>query len=126
MTQYCTRAMLNEVDRISCSVESPAVVELLVEASRASYTGLGMSSEGESSKSYPVAQVGVCAVGLVEPVLPLHHHAQVLVVEDEGLDLQLLDLGGGQLLAVHQEAAVPVDVHHHLQRKAIEEKGGIE
>ena len=77
-----------------------------------------MSSEGERGGAHPVSQVGVCAVGLVEPVLPLHHHAQVLVVEDEALHLQLLDLGSGQLLAVHQEAAVTVDVHHHLHRRA--------
>ena len=36
------------------------------------------------------AEVGVAAVAVVEAVLPLHHHAQVLVVEQQHLDRQLL------------------------------------
>lgn len=51
---------------------------------------------------------------LVEAVLPLYHHAQVLVVKDEHFDVQLLDGCRRHLLAVHQEAAVTVNVHHHL------------
>lgn len=61
-----------------------------------------------------MAKVGVGPVLLVEAILPLHHHAQVLVVQDEHLHIQLLYKGGGQLLAVHQKAAVPVNVYHHL------------
>lgn len=63
---------------------------------------------------YPVSQVGVCPVILVKAVLPLDHHAQVLVVQDEHLDVQLLNEGCGQLLAVHKKAAVTINVHHHL------------
>ena len=37
-----------------------------------------------------MTKVGVCSVLLVEPVLPLDHHAEVLVVHDEALDVQLL------------------------------------
>ena len=37
--------------------------------------------------THPVAQVGVRSVLLVEPVFPLHHHAQVLVVHDETLHI---------------------------------------
>ena len=46
----------------------------------------------------------------VEAVLPLHDHAQMLVVEDDHLDRQLLAMERGQLLNVHEEAAVAVDV----------------
>ena len=65
------------------------------------------------------AEVGVGAVGLVESILPLHHHAKVLVVEDHDLGLEPLHGGGGQLLAVHQERAIPVNVHHELLLPAI-------
>ena len=65
------------------------------------------------------AEVGVRAVGLVEAVLPLHHHAEVLVVEDHDLGLEALHGGRGELLAVHEERAVAVDVHHKLLRPAI-------
>ncbi len=54
---------------------------------------------------------------LVEAVLPLDDHAQVLVVEDEHLDFQLLDGSRRHLLAIHQEAAVPINVHHHLHKQ---------
>ena len=59
-------------------------------------------------------KVGVRAVGFVEPVLPLHHHAQVLVVEHHYLDVQALHSCCGQLLGVHHEAAVPVHVNDNL------------
>lgn len=62
-----------------------------------------------------MTQVGVCPVLLVEPVLPLYHHTQVLVVHDEALDIQFLYKDGGQLLAVHEEAAIAINVYHHLQ-----------
>ena len=39
----------------------------------------------------------------------------MLVVEDEHLDVHALDGRGGQLLTVHQEGAVSVNVHHNLQ-----------
>lgn len=57
----------------------------------------------------------MCSVLLVESVLPLNHHAQVLVVHDETLDIQLLYEDGSQLLAVHQETAITIDVYYHLQ-----------
>jgi hypothetical protein len=47
---------------------------------------------------------------LVEAILPLHHHPQVLVVEDHNLDWQVLHLDCRQLLHVHDEAAVAVDI----------------
>lgn len=71
---------------------------------------------GELTESaHSVTQVGVCSVLLVEPVLPLHHHAQMLVIHDEALDVQLLYEDGGQLLAVHEEAAIAINVYDHLQ-----------
>ena len=51
-------------------------------------------------------------VALHEAVFPLHDHAQVLVVEQQHLHRQLLAEAGGQLLDVHLEAAVAVDVDH--------------
>ncbi len=63
-----------------------------------------------------VAEVGVAAVAGVKAVLPLHHHAEVLVVENDGLGRDLLDARGGQFLDVHQERAVAVDVDHLLVR----------
>lgn len=67
------------------------------------YTYMHMCTHGHASQraqraTHPLAQVGVRPVALVEAVLPLHHHPQVLVVEDEGLALQPLDRSGGQLL----------------------------
>ena len=52
----------------------------------------------------------MCPVALVEPVFPLHDHAQVLVVEQNHLDRQLLAMNRGELLNVHEKAAVAVDV----------------
>ena len=63
----------------------------------------------------PVPQVRMRSILLVEAVFPLNHHAQVLVVQDEALHVQLLDEGCGQLLAVHQEAAISINVDHYLQ-----------
>ena len=56
----------------------------------------------------------MAAVAGVKAVLPLHHHAEVLVVEDDGLGRDLLDARGSQFLDVHQERAVAVDVDHLL------------
>ena len=56
------------------------------------------------------AEVGVGPVARVEPVLPLDDHAEVLVVQHDHLDRQVLAVDRGQLLDVHQEAAVAVDV----------------
>jgi len=58
-----------------------------------------------------VAQVGVAAVAGVEIILPLHHHAEVLVVQDDGLGGDFFDVRGGEFLNVHQEGAVAVNVN---------------
>src|SRR5579862_4297617 len=57
-----------------------------------------------------VAEEGVGPVALVFHVLPLHDHAKVLVVQDDGLGRDVFDVGGGQFLDVHQEGAVAVYV----------------
>ncbi len=51
---------------------------------------------------------------LIEAVLPLHNHAQVLVVEDEHLDVHFLNGCCGQFLTVHQKGAIPINVHNNL------------
>ena len=71
----------------------------------------------KASKSYSVTQVGMCPVCLVESVFPLDNHAQMLVIKNEGLDLQLLNFGCGKLLAIHQEAAISIDVNHSLCKR---------
>ena len=58
----------------------------------------------------------MAAVTGVETILPLHHHAQVLVVQDDGLGRDFLNARGGQFLDVHQERAVAVDIDHLLVR----------
>mmetsp|Transcript_1469 Transcript_1469/g.3532 ORF Transcript_1469/g.3532 Transcript_1469/m.3532 type:complete len:589 (+) Transcript_1469:609-2375(+) len=59
------------------------------------------------------------SVLLVEAVLPLHDHAKVLVVQNHHLHGKLLHAHGGELLAVHHEAAVAVKVNHgHAVRQA--------
>ena len=63
---------------------------------------------------YPSSKIGVAAVGFVETVLPLHHHPQMLIVEDEDLKIHVLNLGCCHFLAIHEEAAVAIDVHDHL------------
>ena len=63
-----------------------------------------------------MSQIRVRSILLVEAVLPLHNHAQMLVVHDEALDIQLLNEDGGKLLAVHQEAAVAINVYDYLQQ----------
>ena len=65
--------------------------------------------------TYTTAKVGVCPVGLVETVLPLHHHTQMLIVQNDHLHIQLLYRSCRQLLAVHQEGAIAIDVDHHLR-----------
>ena len=62
------------------------------------------------------AEVGVAAVGAVEAILPLNDHAEVLVVEHEHLHREVLGVQGGELLDVHHEGAVAVDVNHRLAR----------
>ena len=57
-----------------------------------------------------IAEEGVSAVAVVKTVLPLHHHAEVLVVEDDGLGRDFFDVGAGQFLHVHEERTVAVDV----------------
>src|SRR6266566_8387191 len=60
--------------------------------------------------------VGVALV--VEQLLPLAHHAEEAVVEDQDLDRQLLDRAGREFLRGHLEAAVTVDRYDKLTRPA--------
>ena len=52
-----------------------------------------VTKSGYGSSLVAGAEVGVAAVAFVEAVLPLHHHAQVLVVEQQHLDRQLFGEG---------------------------------
>ena len=74
-----------------------------------------------------VAEEGVAAVALVEVVLPLHHHAEVLVVQDDDLGGNFLDVRRREFLHVHEERAVTVNVDDLLVRARHlgTERGGI-
>src|SRR5437879_5642081 len=65
---------------------------------------------------FRVAEISVSSVALVEFVFPLHHHAQVLVVQDERLGGDLFNVRRRQFLHVHQERAVTVNVNNLLVR----------
>ena len=58
--------------------------------------------------------VGVGAIALVKTVFPLHHHAQVLIVQQQHLDRQFFGISAGQFLNVHQKTAVAIDVDDRL------------
>jgi hypothetical protein len=73
-----------------------------------------LSIHAKLQRTIAVAEVRVCPVCLVESVLPLHNHAQVLIVEDEHLRMQAFDACRGQLLAVHEEGAIAVHVNDYL------------
>src|SRR5579864_7199774 len=53
-----------------------------------------------------VAQVGLGVVALIEELLPLAHHAEILVVDDDHLDRQPETVNRGELLDVHLETAI--------------------
>ena len=74
-----------------------------------------------------ITEVSVTTVAAIEVILPLHDHAEVLVVQDDGLGGNLLDVRGGELLDVHQEGAVAVNVHDLLvgQGDLHAQRGGI-
>src|SRR5438445_1205646 len=57
-------------------------------------------------------QVDRAVTLLVDDALPLPDHAVAAVVDDDRLHRELLDEARGQLLAVHREGAVAVDVDH--------------
>ena len=63
-----------------------------------------------------VRQMHVRAALLEEHALPLIDHAEVAVVDDHRHDRQVLEHGGGQLLARHLEAAVAVHADHGCVR----------
>src|SRR6266536_2306100 len=60
------------------------------------------------------AELDVGVPLVVEQLLPLAHHAEEAVVEDQDLDRQLLDRAGGEFLRGHLEAAIAVDRDHQL------------
>lgn len=85
---------------------------------------LGMMERVQKAgEAHSATKIGVCPIGFVEAILPLNHHAQVLVVQDHHLDVQLLDVGRGQLLAVHHEGSVAIYVHHNLRGQAPHQSG---
>ena len=58
-----------------------------------------------------LAEEGMGAVGLVFQILPLHDHAEMLIVQNDALDGNALGHRSGEFLNVHQYGAVAVDIH---------------
>ena len=59
-----------------------------------------------------VAKIGFGVVALIEELLPLSNHAQILVVHDDHLDGQAETADRSQLLDVHLEAAIARNAEH--------------
>jgi hypothetical protein len=77
-------------------------------------------SSGRSGKlTILLAKIRVCSVSLVEAVLPLHDHAEVLVIDDKNLCVEALHLSGRHLLTVHEEGAIPVDINNDFLRPPV-------
>ena len=57
-----------------------------------------------------VAEDGVASDAAVEAIFPLDDHAEVLIIEDHRFCGDLLDVAGGELLDVHDERAVAINV----------------
>ena len=62
------------------------------------------------------AEVRVTAIRLVKSILPLHDHAEVLVVQDEALHRQVFRVQGREFLNIHDERAIAVDVDDQFAR----------
>ena len=56
------------------------------------------------------AQVGMGSVARHETIFPLHHHAQMLVVQQQDFDGKVFAVAGCQFLDIHLETAVAIDV----------------
>ena len=55
-------------------------------------------------------------IALEKAIFPLDHHAEVLVVDEQHFDRQFLAERASELLDVHQEAPVAVDIDNELVR----------
>ena len=58
-----------------------------------------------------------------EAVFPLHHHAQVLIIQQQHFDGQVLAVTRRKLLNIHQKAAVTIDVDHQANITAVLTRG---
>ena len=70
----------------------------------------------DSLEVFRISEEGIASVAAMESVFPLNDHAKVLVIEDDHLYGDLFDVSGGQLLDIHQERAVAVDIDDLLVR----------
>ena len=57
-----------------------------------------------------MAEDSLSADTLIKDVFPLDNHTEVLVVHDHDLDRDVFHDGGGELLDIHHEGAVPIDI----------------
>ena len=78
-------------------------IGLLVVTTRAGTDRLGMINR---------TQIRMGTISFEEPVFPLHHHPQVLIVQEQRLHRQVFTLECGEFLYVHQHAAVTINVNH--------------
>ena len=63
-----------------------------------------------------VAQDSLGSYSLVEAILPLNDHAQVLIIQDHGFGMDLFDFCCSQFLDVHEKGAISIDVDHLVVR----------
>ena len=59
---------------------------------------------------FRIANKRMPAIALVKAILPLHHHTQVLIVENHRLNRNFLRIKRRQLLHIHRETAIPIDI----------------
>ena len=52
------------------------------------------------------------AIALVKTVLPLHHHAQMLIVENHSLNGNFLRMKRRQLLYIHRKTAIAININN--------------
>ena len=63
---------------------------------------------------FGIPEEGMATIALMKAVLPLHHHAKVLVIKNNHFGGNALDMCCSQLLNIHEERAVTINVDHLL------------
>ncbi|WVZ19010.1 hypothetical protein V8G54_006332 [Vigna mungo] len=63
-----------------------------------------------------ISQICVSSVGFVEPILPLNHHTQVLIIQQQYLYREILHSYSRQLLNIHYETPISINVNNQSTR----------
>ena len=62
------------------------------------------------------AEIGMSSISAHETIFPLNHHSKMLVVEQQHFNGKVFTVASCQLLNVHLEAAVTIDIDHQRVR----------